>query len=50
MITFYVPSTMPSGEEYKTTFHFHFDVADHFGIKVVKDIFKKSIRKLEERH
>ena len=42
MLTFYVPSTMPSGEEYKTTFQFHFDVADHFGIKAVKDIFKKA--------
>lgn len=39
---FYVPSTMPNGKEYQTTFHMDFDIADHFGIEGVKDTYDRA--------
>ena len=40
--TSYIPSTMPNGKEYQTTFHMDFDIADRFGIKAVKDTYKRA--------
>lgn len=39
---FYVPSTMPNGKEFQTTFHLDFDIAEHYGINAVKDTFRRA--------
>ena len=41
---FYIPETMPNGIPYKTTFHMDFDIAEHFGMKGVKDTFKRAFK------
>lgn len=40
----YVPKRMMNGDEYKTTFHFDFDFADHFGLSEVKDTFNRAFK------
>ena len=41
---FYIPETMPNGIPYETTFHMDFDIAEHFGMKGVKDTFKRAFK------
>lgn len=39
---FYIPRTMPNEQEYQTTFHLDFDIADHFGLEGVIDTFNRA--------
>lgn len=41
---FYVPAKMNNGYDFETTFHFDFDIADHFGIDAIKDTFVRSFK------
>lgn len=41
---YHVPRYMPNGEEYVTSFQMDFDIADHFGIKAVKDTFERAFK------
>lgn len=45
---YFIPKTMLNGHEYETTFHFDFDIADHFGIKAVKDTFNRAFNEWKD--